>query len=237
MKKILGIVGGMGPWATGYLFNKIISLTDAKSDQDHIRIIIDNNTNIPDRTKAILYNGENPVHEIVDSIRMLERCGAQIVAIPCNTAHYFFDEYSSEANAEILNIIDITVRQVHRIVSTGKRKKVGVLATAGTLKTNLYQSALGNLNIDYVVPNDKQINGLMHFIYDGVKANNMDETLLAEIKKIFIELTDDNVDIFILGCTELSVLMGQDILSPYLMVDSTTELAKACILKCGYKTI
>ena len=88
-KKTIGILGGMGPLATADLFEKITLLTKAETDRDHIRVYIDSNTNIPDRTAAILNGGADPVPEMADALKHLEQCGADCVIMPCNTAHYF----------------------------------------------------------------------------------------------------------------------------------------------------
>ena len=88
-KKTIGILGGMGPLATADLFQKITLLTEAETDRDHIRVYIDSNANIPDRTAAILSNGPDPVPEMASALRNLEACGADCVIMPCNTAHYF----------------------------------------------------------------------------------------------------------------------------------------------------
>ena len=88
MSRNIGIIGGMGPLATCDLMEKIIDYTDAASDQEHIHVLVDSNTNIPDRTEAILHGGENPVPEMVKSAWKLESMGADILIMPCNTAHY-----------------------------------------------------------------------------------------------------------------------------------------------------
>ena len=88
-KKTIGILGGMGPLATADLFQKITLLTEAETDRDHIRVYIDSNANIPDRTAAILNSGPDPVPEMASALRNLEACGADCVIMPCNTAHYF----------------------------------------------------------------------------------------------------------------------------------------------------
>ena len=90
--KTIGIIGGMGPLSTVHLFERIVLRTKAQKDQDHIRVLIDSNTNIPDRTKAIISDGEDPVRELVNSAKILENSGADFLIMPCNTAHYFIDE-------------------------------------------------------------------------------------------------------------------------------------------------
>ena len=96
-KKTIGILGGMGPLATADLFQKITLLTEAETDRDHIRVYIDSNANIPDRTAAILSNGPDPVPEMASALRNLEACGADCVIMPCNTAHYFLPRLNAHA--------------------------------------------------------------------------------------------------------------------------------------------
>lgn len=91
MRKTIGILGGMGPLATCDLFSKIIQITDASCDQEHVRICIVNNTEISDRTNAIIRHGKDPVPEMVKSAVRLQSFGADVLIMPCNTAHYFYD--------------------------------------------------------------------------------------------------------------------------------------------------
>lgn len=102
---ILGILGGMGPAATCNLFKKIVKSTNVIKDQDHIHIIIDNNTQIPDRTNYICSSGMDPRPEMIRSIIKLETMGASYIAIPCNTAHYFYEDLVKFTRSRILNMI------------------------------------------------------------------------------------------------------------------------------------
>ena len=103
-KKTIGILGGMGPLATADLFEKITLLTKAETDRDHIRVYIDSNTNIPDRTAAILNGGADPVPEMADALKHLEQCGADCVIMPCNTAHYFLPRLQAMTKLPFLSI-------------------------------------------------------------------------------------------------------------------------------------
>ena len=125
MKKTIGIVGGMGPLATSDLFRKIVEITDAASDQEHVRVCIDNNTEIPDRTAAILKGGEDPVPEMVKSAVRLQGMGADVLIMPCNTAHYFYDRLTPFVDTPFLNMIEETAKEIKR----RGIKKAGLLAT------------------------------------------------------------------------------------------------------------
>ena len=110
MKKTIGILGGMGPLATADLFRKIVLMTRAGCDNEHIRIYIDNNCRIPDRTAAILQGGADPVPEMSDALRHLEACGADCIIMPCNTAHYFLPRLQSQTKIPFLSMLEATAK-------------------------------------------------------------------------------------------------------------------------------
>ena len=135
MKKSIGILGGMGPLATADLFTKVVTMTRADSDNDHVRVYIDSNSAIPDRTAAILRGGRDPVEEMTSALRHLEACGADCIIMPCNTAHYFLPRLQLLTDTPILNMLEITAR---RCAELYPGKRAAVLATRGTLATGLY---------------------------------------------------------------------------------------------------
>ena len=110
--KSVGIIGGMGALATCDLFNKIISNTSASKDQEHIHVYIDNNTEIPDRTAAVLHGGESPVPQLVSSAIKLELIGADVLIMPCNTAHYFYDEFIKYVNIPMIQMPKETAKEI-----------------------------------------------------------------------------------------------------------------------------
>ena len=230
MKKSIGILGGMGPLATADLFQKIVLLTDAEKDNDHIRIFIDNNSAIPDRTAAILNGGADPVPEMEKALRSLERCGADCIVMPCNTAHYFLPRLQAMTQIPFLSILDATAR-----ACTAKfpGKTAAILGTTGTLSANLYQSALAAEGVSCLVPNDDQQAALMRVIYEGVKAGRSPETYGSDLLRVIDELTVQGADFFILGCTELPLAAAALSLTVP-MIDPTEELARSAIRYCGY---
>lgn len=223
MKKSIGIIGGMGAAATCDLFNKIISMTDAKSDQEHIHIFIDCNTNIPDRTKAILGRGEDPVPEMVRSGIRLQSMGAAVLAMPCNTAHYFYDMITPFFDIPLLNMLELTAQEIKR----RDIGKIGLLATDGTIKSGVYHKVLAEAGIELVVPSPASQTSVMDVIYNGIKASNRDIEL-AGFYGAIDELFAQGAEILILGCTELPVafdIFGID--RP--AIDPTAVLAAAAI--------
>lgn len=220
MKKTIGIIGGMGPMATCDIFKKIIEITDASCDSDHAKICIDCNTDIPDRTKAILNNGPDPVPEMKKSAAALENMGADVLIMPCNTAHYFYDQITPCVNIPVLNMLDETANEL----SAAGIKKAGLLATSGTVESGVYKKALDKFAIEVVTPSDEGQNLVMSLIYDGVKAGNyLIDT--APFKSVCEKLFDDGAEVLILGCTELPIAFEKFNLN-YKSIDPTLVLAK-----------
>ncbi|WP_071428051.1 cysteate racemase [Merdimmobilis hominis] len=227
MHKSIGILGGMGPMATADLFQKIVALTKADSDNDHIRIYIDNNPQIPDRTTAILKGGKDPVPQMLDALRHLEACGADCIVMPCNTAHYFLDRLQLETKIPFISILESTAKAC---AAAHPGKTACILATTGTLCTGIYEKALSQEGVAYLLPGDRHREILMDGIY-RIKAGER-LTDPAPFQGMLEDLQAAGADYFILGCTELPLAVEQLSLSGS-FVDPTLELAKAAIRFCG----
>ena len=112
MALTIGILGGMGPEATNLLCQEIVNLTPAQKDQEHIPFIVINNPQIPDRTQALLYNGESPIPSMLKSAKTIESAGADFIILPCNTAHNFIPNIQSKINIPFINMIEETAKLV-----------------------------------------------------------------------------------------------------------------------------
>ncbi|MFW5648530.1 MAG: aspartate/glutamate racemase family protein [Candidatus Alkaliphilus sp. MAG34] len=202
MSKTLGIIGGMGPLATVNLFNKIVLNTDAQNDQEHIHILIDSNTNIPDRTAFLLGKGKDPTEELIKSAIRLEKAGADFLIMPCNTAHYFYETIKEKINIDFLNLIEETAKYVQS--NYPNIKKIGLLSTDGTLKAKIYDLYFNRQNIQVISPEREMQNSIMEIIY-GIKAGKK-EIQIDAIYNTIEELKTKGAEVFILGCTELSII-------------------------------
>lgn len=196
--KTIGIIGGMGPLATVDLYSKIIAETGASSDRDNIHVIIDSNTEIPDRTQAIFEGSNAPLYEIVRSAIKLECMDADFLLIPCNTAHYFYDQMMPFVRIPTLHMIRETMSEMQRLGI----KCAGLLATDGTCSTGVYDRVFQESNIKLLKPDPDGQKAVMNIIYDGIKAGktSCDTTKLTAAMD---RMTAQGAQTFILGCTEL----------------------------------
>ena len=229
MKKIIGIIGGMGPLATADLFEKIIRATDAARDQDFPHVIVDCNTDIPDRTAAILSGGEDPVPQLVRSARALEAAGADVLVMPCNTAHWFYDDLCLQIRLPVLHMLRLTADRLER----ESVRAVGLLATDGTIRTGIYEELLTGRGIRVIKPDATGQRRVMSAIYDGVKAGNLAAIDVPALRRTLDAMTAQGAERFVLGCTELPIVFTRCDL-PYPVADPTQILAEAAVSFAGY---
>ena len=223
MNKTIGILGGMGPMATCDLMKKIIDNTDASCDQEHVRICVDSNTNIPDRTAAILGQGKDPRPEMIKSAVRLQSMGADIIIVPCNTAHWFLPDVEQCVDIPVLYMPSETAK----VLKAQNIQTAAVLATDGTVKSGVYDCELRKLGITPVHPNKEDQKMIMELIYDYVKAGKeypTAENILAMEQRLICQ----GVQCLILGCTELPIAFSQ-IKTTLPAIDPTTVLARAAI--------
>ncbi len=225
-KRVLGIIGGVGPMATVDFYKKLTELTEASCDQEHIHAIIDSYAQIPDRTVSILAGDKRPVPYLIDSARRLEAAGADLVVIACNAAHYFFDDIQSACSVPMLNMIDLTAQEVKRLGYTS----VGLLAVDGTLFAGIYDRACERHGLNVVRPDEDGQRRIMHLIYDEVKcgAPVHPEALTPALE----DMASRGAECFILGCTELPLVFSN--CRDRVFIDPTAILAREAIRALDY---
>jgi len=224
-EKVVGILGGMGPEATVDFYAKIIALTPAKRDQDHLRIIIDNNPKIPDRTEAILTKDKSLFPVLLETAKNLERSGVDFIAIPCNTVHYFYDDLVKHISIPILHMIREVVYTVK--ASLPGCRKVGLLATTGTVTSNLYQREFQKVGVEVIVPEPQHQAEVMGAVL-RIKANHEKDRAREELIKVANLLIEHEAEALILGCTDIPLVikMGD---FPIPVLDSNRVLAEATV--------
>lgn len=225
--RVIGIIGGMGPEATADLYMKIIKATKVENDQDHFRVIIDSNPKIPDRTAAILRNGESPVEAMIQTGKNLEKLGADICCIPCITAHYFIEELQKELSVKIVNALEEV--NIYLKENYPKIKNVGILATMGSVKTEIFKKYLPDFNIIYPSA-ETQSEKVMEAIYgcEGIKRGYLEGKPLNYLREASNELIDKGADVIIGGCTEITLaLKAEHINKP--LIDPMNIVAKRVV--------
>jgi len=219
-KQTIGILGGMGPLATLELFKRIIALTPATKDQEHLRVIMDSNPAIPDRTAAIVNNGESPLPLLTETARVLEQAGADFIAMPCNSAHYFLDDIRKSVHIPVLDMIGETARMI-------KESHAGLLATDGVLASRLYQDACERQGIKLLAPSKEDQTLVMRAIY-GIKAGERVAAFESDITAVVGKLQGNGAEAIILGCTELSLISDQKGF-PIPVYDALSILARVAV--------
>ena len=226
-KKTIGIIGGMGPLATADLFRKIVVHTQAGCDQEHIHVLMDNNTAIPDRTAALLSGGADPLPQMTKSARLLEQAGADCLIMPCNTAHCFHAAVQETVHIPLLNMLELTCSALQQ---QGIRC-AGLLATNGTVQTGVYARMAERFGLTLLTPDAAGQQAVMDMIYQGVKAGKEDFDT-TQVCKAVEDLQSRGAQTMILGCTELPLAVEMYHLD-FPAIDPTLELAKGAIRFAG----
>lgn len=202
MNKTIGIIGGMGPLATVKLFEKIVLLTNAETDQEHLHILVDNNTSIPDRTDFILgKTSTNPIEQLILSAKKLESMGADFLIMPCNTAHYFFNDLVKAVTIPVVNMIEETAKYIcetYENINT-----VGLLSTEATANKQLYENIFNNYGLNIIKPSIESQNNITELIY-SIKSG-IEYKYISKVYSVMKEIENKGTDLFILGCTELPI--------------------------------
>ncbi|WP_299980803.1 aspartate/glutamate racemase family protein [Desulfobacula sp.] len=223
-EKIVGILGGMGPEATVDLMQRIIQLTPALDDIDHIRCIVDNNPKIPSRIKAIIEgDGEDPGLCMADMARRLESWGVDFLAIACNTAHYYYETVSNAVKIPVINLIDLVVSHLKQ--TSPDCSKIGILASPAVLMTGLYEKRFHAVGIEVVYPGPVFQERLFNVI-KAIKTGDTSVEVVQTYKEICENLNSSGVDSVIIACTELSVISSD---LPFEIIDSAEILAREIV--------
>ncbi len=227
-EKIIGILGGMGPEATLDLANKIIRCTPIKKEQDHCRIIIDNNPRIENRTKAILSgNTERIISQLAETALNLEKAGADFILIPCNTAHYFLEHIRRAVNIEVIDMVEETALFILRKYPAVK--KTGILGTSATCRTELYHKALSAKNISSMTPDEPDQEKVMKSI-SLIKEKNGHSRAGIMLQAAAEELINKGAQAIIAACTEIPLaLKPSDLSAP--LIDPAAILARKAVIE------
>ena len=223
--RVLGVLGGMGPLATVDFLKKLIEETPASRDQDHVPVIAYSVPQIPDRPPAIIGHGESPLPLMLEGIHTLKRAGAQAIAIACNTAHYWYDDLVAQGGLPILHIADAACAALagHTV------KRVGLLATEGTMAAGFYQSRIAARGIECLLSSDDDQRTLVLPAIECVKRTDLAQAH-ALATRAARHLLDNGAQVIVMGCTEIPLAIEyrtSDVTQR--CIDATRALAHACV--------
>ncbi len=228
-KKVLGVLGGIGPMSSAYFYKLVTENTLAQKDQDHVDIVLSSKASTPDRTAFILgESSENPLPVMIEECKKLVDFGAGIIAVTCNTAHYFYQALQKEISVPVLNIGTLA----GEYLIENNIETIGLMATTGTVQGGIYQSSCKEKGLSGIVPNKEHQNLVMKLIYEDIKAGKKPN--MEEFYTVAYGLKSQGAKAIILGCTELSLIKEAGMLDNS-FIDPLEILAKSSIKACGYK--
>ena len=224
--KVLGVLGGMGPLASAQFMLRLTLLTPATRDQDHIPTVLWSDPRVPDRTVGKLSGGADPLPWLLRGIAGLQQAGCGAIAIPCNTAHGWFDEMRRAADVPILHIVDAAAAELRRMGIGGGT--IGVMGTQATLAMRLYQDRLGAQGWDCIEPAEDEMRRLVSPAIALVKANRVADAY-APLAEVVRSLAARGAACVVLGCTEIPLGIQAGPAPDLPLVDTIDALARAAI--------
>ena len=217
----VGVLGGMGPDATVDFMAKVLAATPASADQEHVHMLIDHNPHVPDRTRAILARDGEPGPVLAQMAKQLQDGGADIIVMPCNTAHAFQQDIEAVLDVPFVSIIDETA------AACAQFEAVGLLATRGCLASGIYDAALSAAGVRAVMPDDAETTAFME-LTTRIKAGESGAEVGARMQQLANALVARGAQAVIAGCTEIPLVLDQSMLDVPL-VSSTDILAEATV--------
>ena len=229
--KTLGIIGGLGPMATAHLLQLVIEMTDAKTDQEHLDVIVFDRPNVPDRTAYLLDRTKpSPLPSMTQTAKTLESLGAGVLCAPCVTSHYFYQELAGSVNVPFLNMVTETAAEL----KAAGCKKAGIMATTGTVRTGLFQTAFTAAGLESAIPDEAGQALVMSLIYDDVKSGRPGDP--DKFERTMDELLEKGCDVVLLACTEIS-FFKKTYKVPDICLDALDVLVRESILRSGAEYI
>lgn len=226
--KKLGVIGGLGPMATAYFMELLTRMSDAKTDQEHMEVLIYSKPSIPDRTRYILgESGESPLPAMLSAGENLRDAGAKLLAVPCVTAHYFHGELEKALGIPVIDGLAETAAYL----AEEKKTCAGIMATDGSVRSGLLQNALRDRGIRSIVPERENQRKVMAMVYDEIKAGKPVD--MEKFGQVSAELFERGARVILLACTELSLIRKENVLSAGYL-DILEVIARCAVERCHH---
>ncbi len=224
---LVGVLGGMGPDATVDFMARVLKRTPATEDQDHVRLLVDQDPTIPNRQDAILRGGPSPAPRLRQMAARLESAGADFLVMPCNTAHVFADEICDAAGIPFVSMIDVTMEGV----AESGAKRIGLLATRACVASRVYEDAIEAGDLEVVSQTGEELD-LLTALIARIKTGDHGVEVSARMRSLAAALEERGADTIIVGCTEIPIVLDSDAVaapllsSTDLLAERTVALAK-----------
>jgi aspartate racemase len=228
----IGVLGGMGPEAGAYFLGRIIAACAARRDQDHPPVVLYSLPQVPDRTPAILGGGPSPVPAILRGLRALEKAGADFAVIPCVSAHFFLPRITPRSPLPLISLIDASLAAARK--TRPVPRKIGLVATTGTVRSGIVSRAFEAAGIEVIVPGAQGQRRVMTAIYGkkGIKAGVTSGPPREAILAVARELVRLGAGAILAGCTEVPlVLRPGDLRVP--LIDPLEAGAREAVRRSG----
>lgn len=226
MDRVVGILGGMGPQATIALMRQIVRATPAEAEHDHVRMLVDSNPHVPGRTAALTGAGPSPGPELARMARGLVEAGADVLAMPCNTAHAFADEIEAAVDVPLVHMIDLAVQAAASVRGVDR---IGLLATRGTRRTRLYHDRFEAMGLATIEP-DEDGQSVLDELVVKVKTHDPSELDRDALQRLLVDLVERGADVVVAGCTEVPLLFPEAPAAR--VIDPSQVLAEAVVRFC-----
>ena len=233
-RRVVGVIGGLGPAATLDFFDRVLKATPAAGDQDHLRLIIDNNPWVPDRNAAIAGTGPSAGPALAEMARGLERAGAEFLVMPCNAAHAFQADIEAATSLPFVSLIAETVREAARVAPGAKR--VAILGARGTLRAGLYDRAFAVAGTGTIAPEGETLDRLMAAIL-RVKVGDTGEEAHAAMRAVAQEMIAKGADAICAACTEVPIVLDQGDLDVPLISSTDALVARTVAIASGAEAL
>lgn len=220
----IGVLGGMGPSATVDFMDKIIQLTPASCDQEHLPVVVANLPQVPDRSRAILGMGADPLPALLEGIDILNTANVGVIAIPCNSSHHWYAQMAQRSHCHVIHIAQACVAAIPVV----ENAKVAIFATQGAIASGFYQSALQARGIDFFIPDASSGQPWIDTCIRSIKAGEMVAGGQA-LHQALAAVQAHGVSAVIMGCTEIPIAARHMEPTDVALIDSTLELAKATV--------
>ncbi len=229
---LAGVIGGMGPDATVDFMARVLKATPAEIDQDHVRLLVDQNPKIPNRQRAILDGSESPGPTLAAIAARLEACDCDFLVMPCNTAHVFADDIRRATSIPLVSIIDVTMDRV----GDAGAEKVGLMASRGCLASRVYEDAVESAGLTTISQTADEVDELTELIAE-IKTGNHGNNIRERMRLLANALEARGAETIILGCTEIPIVLDQSEMNVPLLSSTDILAEETVLLATGRKSL